>query len=444
MAMILKTGGIRPFVQDEEILNIALMVEMCNELLRSKTGAGKDYLGWVNLPVAQDEELLQRIRNTAETIQRSCSVFLVIGIGGSYLGARAGIEFIQSPFYNSRPGKTTPDIYFVGNNASTEYLHDVMEIVAGKEFAVNVISKSGTTTEPAVAFHFFKKMLEDRYGKAEAARRIFVTTDREEGTLKRAAEREGYATFEIPRDIGGRFSVLTPVGLLPMAVAGVDIRKVMQGARDSYAACQPNDIRQNNCLYYAAVRNCLYRKGINIEVLANYEPGLAAFGQWFTQLFAESEGKSHKGLFPVNASFTTDLHSVGQFIQDGARTIFETVLWVKNPKYELLIEPDPEEDLDFLAGKSVQEVNRKAFEGTVLAHVDGGTANVVFEIDQADAYHFGYMVYFFERACGLSGYLLGVNPFDQPGVEAYKRNMFALLGKPGYEGRRAQLMERNF
>lgn len=444
MAMELKLTGIRPFINVDEIRNISLMINMCNEWLKSKTGAGNDFLGWVNLPNDYDREEFARIKTTAKKIQGMCDVIVVIGIGGSYLGSRAAIEFVKGQYYNNKPGKKTPDVYFVGNNVSSTYLNDVIEIVGDRDFCVNVISKSGRTTEPAIAFRIFKDMLEKKYGKEGARERIFATTDREKGALKGLADAEGYETFVVPDDVGGRFSVLTAVGLLPMAVAGLDIDAVMRGAQEAMAKYETNDINENDCLQYVAMRNILYRKGINIEVLVNYEPALTMLGEWFKQLFAESEGKEHKGLFPVSANFSTDLHSVGQFIQDGTRSLFETVIWVKEPNTEAVIQAEPEDidGLNYLAGQSVQYVNRKAYEGTLMAHIDGGTANIVFEIDRADEYHFGYLVYFFEKACGLSGYLLGVNPFNQPGVEDYKKNMFALLGKPGYEERKKMLEER--
>ena len=444
MAMELKLTGIRPFINREEIRNISLMINMCNGWLKTKTGAGHDYLGWVNLPNDYDRVEFTRIKSTAKRIQSLCEVLIVIGIGGSYLGSRAAIEFVKGQHYNNLPGKDTPDIYFVGNNVSSSYLNDIMGIVKDRDFCINVISKSGRTTEPAIAFRIFKDMVEKKYGVDGAKERIFVTTDREKGALKVLANTQGYETFVVPDDIGGRFSVLSAVGLLPMAVAGVDIDAVMRGAQTAYQTYDNDDIMENDCLQYVAMRNILYRKGINIEVLVTYEPALTMLGEWFKQLFAESEGKEHKGLFPVTANFSTDLHSVGQFIQDGTRSLFETVIWVKEPQTEVYIqeEADDTDGLNYLAGKSMQYVNRKAYEGTLMAHVDGGTANIVFEIDRADAFHFGYLVYFFEKACGLSGYLLGVNPFNQPGVEEYKKNMFALLRKPGYEEQKRILEER--
>ena len=337
-----------------------------------------------------------------------------------------------------------PEVYFVGSNISSSYLNDVVKIIGDRDFSVNVISKSGTTTEPAIAFRIFKKLLEDKYGKEGAKGRIYATTDKARGALKQLATDEGYETFVVPDDVGGRFSVLTAVGLLPIAAAGLDIVKLMQGAEDAREVCQGGDMATNPAFVYAALRNILYRKGKTTEILVNYEPALLMLGEWFKQLYAESEGKDHKGIFPTAANFSTDLHSIGQFIQDGTRSMFETVVWVKEPRSESFIEETAEDidGLNYLAGKSIQFVNSKAYQGTLMAHMDGGTPNIILEIDKADAYHFGYLVYFFEKACGLSGYLLGVNPFDQPGVEAYKKNMFALLGKPGYEERRKELEAR--
>ena len=346
--------------------------------------------------------------------------------------------------YNGVREKGIPEIYFVGNNISSSYINDVVKIIGDRDFSVNIISKSGTTTEPAIAFRVFKKMLEEKYGAEGAKGRIYATTDKARGALKNLANVEGYESFVVPDDVGGRFSVLTAVGLLPIAAAGIDIAAMMKGAADARECCKEGTLDNNPAYKYAALRNILYRKGKNIEILVNYEPALMMTGEWFKQLFAESEGKDNKGIFPTAANFSTDLHSIGQFIQDGTRSLFETVVWVKNPRSELVIEAADEDidGLNYLAGKSVQFVDSKAYQGTLLAHMDGGTPNIIIEIDEADAYHFGYLVYFFEKACGLSGYLLGVNPFDQPGVEAYKKNMFALLGKPGYEARRAELEER--
>ena len=411
--------------------------------LQNGGGKGSDFIGWVTLPRDYDRGEYARILAAAKKIQGDSKALVVIGIGGSYLGARGVIECLCSPNYNLKK-KSTPNIYFIGNGLSSDALREVTELIGDDDFSVNVISKSGTTTEPAVAFRFFREKLEKKYGKEEAAKRIYATTDKARGALKNLANVEGYESFVVPDDVGGRFSVLTAVGLLPIAAAGIDIAAMMKGAADARECCKEGTLDNNPAYKYAALRNILYRKGKNIEILVNYEPALMMTGEWFKQLFAESEGKDNKGIFPTAANFSTDLHSIGQFIQDGTRSLFETVVWVKNPRSELVIEAADEDidGLNYLAGKSVQFVDSKAYQGTLLAHMDGGTPNIIIEIDEADAYHFGYLVYFFEKACGLSGYLLGVNPFDQPGVEAYKKNMFALLGKPGYEARRAELEER--
>ena len=444
MAVELKLRGIKNFVEDYELDYIAPLVKTCHDTLHNKTGAGNDFLGWIDLPANYDKDEFERIKKAAKKVQENSKVLIVIGIGGSYLGTRTSIDFIKSPFYNEDKSKTTPDIYFVGNNISSTYLNEILKLLGDRDFSVNVISKSGTTTEPAIAFRIFKKMLEDKYGLEGAKERIFATTDKARGALKNLCNEKGYETFVIPDDVGGRFTVLTPVGLFAMAVAGVDIDKVMQGAADAREKYSNPDLTQNECYKYAALRNIFYNKGKNVEILANYEPCLTSFGEWYKQLFAESEGKDKKGIFPVSANFSTDLHSIGQFIQDGSRTMFETVLWSKKPKTELEIFEDGEniDGLNFLAGKSLQFVNSKAFGGTLLAHVDGGVPNIIVEIDEMDAYNFGYLVYFFEKALGISGYLLAVNPFNQPGVEEYKKNMFALLGKPGYESEKETLEKR--
>lgn len=431
------------FIKKDEVFALQKEVERCHYALHEKTGKGNDFLGWVDLPVNYDKEEFDRIKKAAARIQANSEVLIVIGIGGSYLGARTALDFIKTPFYNERK-KDTPDIYFVGNNISSAYLNDVLAILGDRDFSVNVISKSGTTTEPAIAFRIFKQLLEKKYGKAEAAKRIFATTDRAKGALKGMCDREGYETFVIPDDVGGRFSVLTPVGLLPMAAAGVELDAVMQGAADAREKYSNPDLRENDCYQYAALRHLFYQQGKTVEILANYEPHLTSFGEWFKQLFAESEGKEHKGIFPVAANFSTDLHSIGQYIQDGLRCFFETVLWVKTPKSAAVVPFDAQDEdgLNFLAEKEIHFVNSKAFAGTMLAHMDGGVPNLVIALDKMDTYHFGALVYFFEKAVGISGYLLDVNPFDQPGVEAYKKNMFALLGKPGYEDRKAELEAR--
>ena len=444
MAMNLKITGVTGFVNPGELDKMAVMMNAANEVLLSRTGAGSDFLGWLDLPVNYDKEEFARIQKAAKKIQGDSDVLVVIGIGGSYLGARAAIEFCKGQMYNGVREAGIPEVYFVGNNISSSYLNDVVKIIGERDFSVNIISKSGTTTEPAIAFRIFKKLLEEKYGKEGAKGRIYATTDNARGALKALSDAEGYETFVVPDDVGGRFSVLTAVGLLPIAAAGVDIEAMMKGAQDAREVCKGGDMSTNPSFQYAALRNILYRKGKGTEILVNYEPALTMMGEWFKQLYAESEGKDHKGIFPTAANFSTDLHSIGQFIQDGTRNLFETVLWVNNSRSEAVIEEAAEDidGLNYLAGKTVQFVNSKAYQGTLMAHMDGGTPNIIIEIDEADAYHFGYLVYFFEKACGLSGYLLGVNPFDQPGVEAYKKNMFALLGKPGFEERRKELEAR--
>jgi len=444
MAMNIKLTGLKGFVEQRELENLKPIMNVVNDVLVNKTGAGNDFLGWVDLPADYDKEEFARVQKAAKKIQSDSDVLVVIGIGGSYLGARAAIEFVKGQMYNGIREENIPEIYFAGSNISSSYLNDIVKIIGKRDFSVNIISKSGTTTEPAIAFRIFKKLLEEKYGKEGAKGRIYATTDKARGALKALADAEGYESFVVPDNVGGRFSVLTAVGLLPIATAGIDIEAMMKGAQDSREACQKDCIYGNPSYLYAALRNILYRKGKNTEILVNYEPALTMMGEWFKQLYAESEGKDHKGIFPTSANFSTDLHSIGQFIQDGTRNLFETVLWVNTPRSEAYIE-EAEEDIDglnYLAGKSVQFVNSKAYQGTLMAHMDGGTPNIIIELDAADAYHFGYLVYFFEKACGLSGYMLGVNPFDQPGVEAYKKNMFALLGKPGYEEQRAALEAR--
>ena len=444
MAMNIKMTGLAGYVENRELESMAPLMETVNEMLLSGKGAGNDFLGWLDLPVNYDKEEFARIQKAAKKIQGDSEVLVVIGIGGSYLGARAAIEFCKGQMYNGVREEGIPEVYFAGNNISSSYLNDIVKIIGNRDFSVNIISKSGTTTEPAIAFRLFKKMLEEKYGKEGAKGRIYATTDKARGALKALSDAEGYETFVVPDDVGGRFSVLTGVGLLPIAAAGIDIEAMMKGAQEAREVCVKGTIESNPAFLYAALRNILYRKGKNTEILVNYEPALTMMGEWFKQLYAESEGKDQKGIFPTAANFSTDLHSIGQFIQDGSRNLFETVLWVNTPRSESFIEEAAEDidGLNYLAGKSVQFVNSKAYQGTLMAHMDGGTPNIIIEIDEADAYHFGYLVYFFEKACGLSGYLLGVNPFDQPGVEAYKKNMFALLGKPGFEERRAELEKR--
>lgn len=444
MGIKLKLSGTENFVRNEEYAKIEPAVKMASDLLYSGKGAGNDYIGWVDLPNNYDKDEFERIKKAAKKIQSNSEVLIVIGIGGSYLGGRAALEFVNGVNFNKKVHKGIPEVYFVGNSISSDYLSDIIEILGDRDFSINVISKSGTTTEPAIAFRIFKKIIEEKYGKEGAKERIFATTDKARGALKSMCNTEGYETFVIPDDVGGRFSVLTPVGLLPMAAAGIDIDAVMQGASDAVATYKNDDLENNDCLKYAATRQILGRKGKAIEILANYEPSLTMFGEWYKQLYAESEGKDGKGIFPVSANFSTDLHSIGQFIQDGSRNLFETVLWVENAKKNITIETDTEnlDGLNFIADKTIQYVNSKAYAGTFLAHVDGGVPTMVLEVEKTDAYNFGQLVYFFEKALAISGYMLGVNPFDQPGVEAYKKNMFALLGKPGYEDRKAELEER--
>ena len=418
-------------------------VSKAHAMLHEGTGKGSDYLGWIDLPVNYDKNEFEEIKACAEKIKKDSDALIVLGIGGSYLGARAVIEFVKSNNYNLTK-KETPDIYYGGNTISSSSVAELMKLVEGKDFSVNVISKSGTTTEPAIAFRIFKKLLEDKYGKEEAAKRIYVTTDKAKGALKALADNEGYKTFVVPDDVGGRYSVLTAVGLLPIAVAGIDIDALMKGAADAREAYSKDDVMTNDCYKYAAIRNILYRNGKSIEMLAAYEPSMTMWCEWFKQLYGESEGKENKGIFPASAIFSTDLHSLGQYIQEGERKLFETVMWVNEPQndVEIMFDDVNGDGLNFVAGKTVHYVNSKAFAGTVLAHSDGDVPNILIEIDRQDEYNLGWMIYFFEKACGLSGYILGVNPFDQPGVESYKKNMFALLGKPGYEAQKEELEAR--
>lgn len=439
MSLKLNSKYVGKFVNDDEMTGIKSQVESAAKVLHDKTGLGNDFLGWLDLPVDYDKEEFTRIKAAAERIQSNSDVLIVIGIGGSYLGARAAIEFLKSPFYNNMK-KDTPDIYYVGNNINPTYLNEVLSICEGKDITVNVISKSGTTTEPALAFRIFKKLIEDKYGRDGAKERIFCTTDKSKGTLKNLADAEGYETFVIPDDVGGRFSVLTAVGLLTIAVAGCDIDNLMKGAakaREDFKA----DFDNNDCYKYAALRNILYRKGKSVELMVSYDPAFCMMSEWYKQLFGESEGKDNKGIFPSSVVFSTDLHSMGQFIQDGSRIMFETVVDIKNPKQDIFLENDSEnlDGLNFLTNQNMSVVNRKALEGTVLAHTEGGVPNIILELDKVDEENLGYMIYFFEKACAVSGYILGVNPFNQPGVESYKSNMFALLGKPGYEDRKEAL-----
>ena len=425
------------FFNEDELKQIKPYVELANEVLTSKTGAGNDFLGWVDLPETYDKDEFARIKKAAEKIKNDSEVLVVIGIGGSYLGAKAAIEFLSHSFYNNLPKdkRKTPEIYFAGTNMSGVYLQHLIDVVGDRDFSVNVISKSGTTTEPAIAFRVFKKMLEEKYGKEEAAKRIYATTDKAKGALKTLATAEGYETFVVPDTVGGRFSVLTAVGLLPIAAAGIDIDDLMAGAKDAMNDFANKNMDENQALQYAAVRNILHRKGKDLELMVNYEPRVHYLAEWWKQLFGESEGKEGKGLYPTSADFSADLHSLGQYIQQGQRLFFETVVSIGKPEVEFVIESDKEnlDGLNFIAGKTLDYVNKKATDGVILAHVDGNVPNLGINIPEVTPYHLGYTFYFFEKACGVSGYLLGVNPFDQPGVEAYKKNMFALLGKPGYE-----------
>ena len=425
------------FFNENELKQIKPYVELANEVLASKTGAGNDFLGWVDLPENYDKNEFARIKKAAEKIKNDSEVLIVIGIGGSYLGAKAAIEFLSHSFYNNLPKdkRKTPEIYFAGTNMSGVYLQHLIEVVGDRDFSVNVISKSGTTTEPAIAFRVFKKMLEEKYGKEEAAKRIYATTDKEKGALKTLATAEGYETFVVPDNVGGRFSVLTAVGLLPIAAAGINIDELMAGAKDAMNDFANKNMDENQALQYAAVRNILHRKGKDLELMVNYEPRVHYLAEWWKQLFGESEGKDGKGLYPTSADFSADLHSLGQYIQEGKRLFFETVVSIGKPEVEFVIESDKDnlDGLNFIAGKTLDYVNKKATDGVILAHIDGNVPNLGVNIPEATPYHLGYTFYFFEKACGVSGYLLGVNPFDQPGVEAYKKNMFALLGKPGYE-----------
>ena len=440
MSVKLNTKYLRSFVRPHELDGLAPLVAAAHQQVHQKSGLGNDFLGWVDLPFSYDKEEFARIKAAAEKIKNQSQALIVIGIGGSYLGARAAIEYIKSNNYNALK-KDTPNIYFVGNTISPAYLNDILSLVDGVDFSVNVISKSGTTTEPALAFRVFKDLLEQRYGVEGAKERIYATTDKARGTLKELSDKNGYETFVIPDDVGGRFSVLTAVGLLPMAVAGCDLEAVMAGAQDSAKAAEDPDLDKNDCYRYAAIRNLLYNKGYSVEVLAAYEPSFREMCEWFKQLYGESEGKDNKGLFPASVIFSTDLHSMGQYIQDGRRQLFETVIDLQQPKSDFFIKEDASnfDGLNFLAGQNMSSVNKMAMQGTILAHVKGGVPNVVLELEKMDDYSFGYLVYFFEKACAISGYLLGVNPFDQPGVEGYKNNMFALLGKPGYEALRAEI-----
>ena len=446
MSVALNTKHLSSFISEEEYAAIYPQVEAAHKQLEAKNGPGSDFLGWMYLPRDYDKEEFARIKAAAKKIQSDSDVLLVIGIGGSYLGARAAIEFLSHSFYNvlDKSVRKTPEIYFCGNSISSTYLKHLMDVVGDRDFSINMISKSGTTTEPAIAFRVFKEKLEAKYGKKGAAERIYATTDKAKGSLKHLSDEEGYETFVVPDDVGGRFSVLTAVGLLPIAVSGADIDKLMEGAASGRKRALENDFEENDALQYAALRNILLRKGKSVEILANYEPAVHYVSEWWKQLFGESEGKDNKGLFPASVDLTTDLHSMGQFIQDGSRVMFETVINIDTPREELTIgeEPVDLDGLNYLAGKTVDFVNKSAMNGTILAHTDGQVPNFMVTVPEVNEFYLGELFYFFEFACGVSGYLLGVNPFNQPGVESYKKNMFALLGKPGYEAQREELLKR--
>lgn len=444
--LVLDLSKVMAYVAQEEIDLLEGQVKLAHDMLHNKTGAGNDFLGWVDLPLNYDREEFKRIQEAAEEIKRTSDALVVIGIGGSYLGARAAIEMLGHTFNTQMSKKKSgiPEIYYLGQTISPTYTAELLDVLADKDFSVNIISKSGTTTEPAIAFRLIKDLLVKKYGVDGAKKRIYATTDRAKGALKKLADAEGYPQFVIPDDVGGRYSVLTAVGLLPIAVSGIDIQTMMNGAIDGTKEYGVQDLSRNIAYQYAAVRNGLYRKGRLIEIMVNYEPGLHYFAEWWKQLYGESEGKNNKGIFPAACDFSTDLHSMGQYIQEGRRELFETVLWVEKPRRSVVIPHDPDniDGLNFLSGKTMEFVNEKAYQGTLLAHNDGGVPNIVLNIPEINPYYFGKMVYFFEKACGISGYLNAVNPFDQPGVEAYKKNMFALLGKPGFEAEKAKLEAR--
>ncbi len=443
MPLKLDDRYLKGFVSQHELDGLQAQVKTASELLMSGKGMGSDFLGWVTLPEDYDKEEFGRIKTAAQRIKENSQVFVVIGIGGSYLGARAAIEFLKSDHYNALP-KDTPEVYFAGNSISSTALQELVTICEGKDVSINMISKSGTTTEPAIAFRVFRELLEKKYGKEGARERIFCTTDRQKGTLKQLADQEGYETFVVPDNVGGRYSVLTAVGLLPIAVAGCDIDALMAGAAKAMRAYSSPVLEENDCYKYAALRNILYNKGKSVEVMVSYEPCCAMFNEWWKQLYGESEGKDNKGLFPASVVFSTDLHSLGQYIQDGRRQLLETVVLIDTPKHQVTLGKDATDvdGLNYLEGRTMAYVNEKAFQGTVLAHNDGGVPNMVLHVTDFSEDSLGQLIYFFEKACAISGYLLGVNPFDQPGVESYKKNMFALLGKPGYESAKAALEER--
>ncbi len=436
----------KKFISDDEVKSMTGIVETAKDTLLGRNGAGNDFLGWIDLPENYDKDEFARIKKAAEKIQSDSEVLIVIGIGGSYLGARAAIEFLRHSFYNcvDKSVRKTPEIYYAGNSISGTYLSQLIETIGDRDFSVNVISKSGTTTEPAIAFRVFKEMLENKYGKEGAAKRIYATTDKARGALKSLATEEGYESFVVPDDVGGRFSVLTAVGLLPIAVSGADLDKLMEGAQSMRKLCIESPVSDNAAIMYAAVRNILHRKGKAVEVLANYEPFFHYVSEWWKQLYGESEGKDQKGIFPASVDLTTDLHSMGQFIQDGSRIMFETVMELESPSADITLKEEPVDldGLNYLAGKTLDFVNKNAMKGTQLAHTDGNVPNLVVKVPEQNEFYLGELFYFFEFACGISGYILGVNPFNQPGVESYKKNMFALLGKPGFEAQREELLSR--
>lgn len=443
MALKLNDKYVMDFIGEDEYKGISAQVTAAHDLLHCGAGLGSEFTGWLNLPTDYDREEFARIKAAAEKIKANTDVFIVIGIGGSYLGARAAIEFLQSPNYNALK-KDTPDIYFTGNDINSNALAELLEICEGRDVSINMISKSGTTTEPAIAFRIFRNLLEEKYGKEGAKERIFCTTDKAVGTLKQLADTQGYETFVVPDDVGGRFSVLTAVGLLPIAVSGADIDALMQGAQFAQEKYSAPSIEENDCYKYAAIRNMLYRKNYETEIFVSYDRCLLMVAEWWKQLYGESEGKDKKGIFPASVTFSTDLHSMGQYIQDGKRNLFETVVLIDKAKSEIYLEEDADnvDGLNFLAGKPMSYINKKAFEGTLLAHTDGGVPNIIINLPEVNEFELGSLFYFYEKACAISGYMLGVNPFNQPGVESYKKNMFALLGKPGYEAEKIALEER--
>lgn len=442
MTVTFDYSNVLSFMNNSEVDNLSEFVKQAHTQIHQQTGPGSDFLGWVDWPVAYDKEEFSRVKIAAQRIQQQSDALVVIGIGGSYLGSKAAIEALSHTFHNQFKDNT--EVYFAGQNISSTYIEHLLQVLEGKDVSINVISKSGTTTEPALAFRILREYMENKYGKEEARNRIYVTTDQSQGTLRKLADEEGYETFVIPDDIGGRYSVLTPVGLLPIAVAGLNIDQMMEGAEAAYHKYNDPVLATNESYQYAAVRNIFYNKGKSIELFVSYEPGLHYVAEWWKQLFGESEGKDEKGLFPASVNFTTDLHSMGQYVQEGRRLFLETVLQIKKPQIERTIQEDSEDNdgLNFLSGKTMDEVNKKAALGTALAHIDGGVPNLLIELDELNEFTFGEMVYFFEKACAISGTLLGVNPFDQPGVEAYKKNMFALLGKSGFEKEKQDLEKR--